>query len=327
MENVSKLKVVESNDTGKTDEKDPRVILMLWKLGKTLTDRVIRGEYLLLRENNRIYDVEEKEQVRVRNRIHECLMELFCDYSFKKDFLYGKSGRALIELYGCSPYRIDRSGWIRFRRRMKREVPGIREDTLRRLWDDASTSVLHRMDGDYVAVLQVRIRQLWEEYLLRESRLEGLREEIVRLVGCLRKRDSRIPQATRGVITEFWIGRLLGETGPLGDFSDIRKLYRYAGLNIRERRSGTYVGQNRISKKGRSSLRKVLGQIVFPLVKRGNLYGEYYHGKREHGMSGTKALTAVQRKFLKMFYGWYKSESAFDIERVFNSRTVSICAV
>lgn len=126
VESVSKLKVVESNDTGKTDEKDPRVILMLWKLGKTLTDRVVRGEYLLLREYNRIHDVEEKELVRVRNRIHEYLMELFCDYSFKKDFLYGKLGRELMELYGCSPYRI---------------VPP-------------------RRDGDYVAVLKVLMRQL-----------------------------------------------------------------------------------------------------------------------------------------------------------------------
>ncbi|MBC8174429.1 MAG: hypothetical protein H8E82_02080 [Candidatus Marinimicrobia bacterium] len=115
---MSKLKVVESNDTGKTDEKDPRVILMLWKLGKILTDRVVRGEYLLLREYNQIYDVEEKELVRVRNRIHEYLVELFCDYSFKKDFLYGKSGRALMELYGFSPYRIVRSGWVRFGRCM-----------------------------------------------------------------------------------------------------------------------------------------------------------------------------------------------------------------
>ncbi|MCH8013129.1 MAG: transposase [Candidatus Marinimicrobia bacterium] len=119
VESVSKLKVVESNDTGKTDEKDSRVILMLWKLGKTLTDRVFRGEYLLLREYNRIYDVEEKELVRVRNRIHECLMELYCDYSFKKDFLYGKSGRALMELYGCNPYRVVRSGYTRFFRRMR----------------------------------------------------------------------------------------------------------------------------------------------------------------------------------------------------------------
>ncbi len=37
-------------------------------------------------------------------------------------------------------------------------------------------------------------------------------------------------------------------------------------------------------------------------------------------MNGTKALVAVQRKFLKMFYGWYKSERPFDMERVFNSQ-------
>lgn len=34
-------------------------------------------------------------------------------------------------------------------------------------------------------------------------------------------------------------------------------------------------------------------------------------------MSGDKAMTCVMRKFLKMFYGWYRSASEFDETRVF----------
>ena len=86
---------------------------------------------------------------------------------------------------------------------------------------------------------------------------------------------------------------ILGQTGPLRDFRSGRALLRYAGLNLRERQSGAYRGQTRLSKKGRPLLRKVLGQTIFPVLRRRFLYGPYYHRKREEGMAGTKAKVAV----------------------------------
>ena len=44
-EQVKAMQVVESNDTGKADWKDPRTMLLLVKLGKTLTDRQLTGEW------------------------------------------------------------------------------------------------------------------------------------------------------------------------------------------------------------------------------------------------------------------------------------------
>ena len=48
-EHVSKLKTVESNDTGKTDHKDPRVMHLVARLGKTQTDRHLPEQYRRLR--------------------------------------------------------------------------------------------------------------------------------------------------------------------------------------------------------------------------------------------------------------------------------------
>ena len=93
-------------------------------------------------------------------------------------------------------------------------------------------------------------------------------------------------------------------------------LLRYAGINICMRQSGTYKGQNKISKKGRPLLRKILSQIVFPLVRRGCLYGEFYHHKRV-AMPGQKAMVVVMRSFLRKLHGWYRSARAFDAERFF----------
>jgi transposase len=104
----------------------------------------------------------------------------------------------------------------------------------------------------------------------------------------------------------------------MADFQSWRQLMRYAGLNIRMRQSGKYMGKNKISKKGSPLLRKVLNHIVLPLVRKGYLYGDYYHNKREtEKMAGTKAMTIVSRHFLRKFHGWYKSGAAFDEKRFF----------
>ena len=88
-------------------------------------------------------------------------------------------------------------------------------------------------------------------------------------------------------------------------------------MNLCERQSGTMVGRRRISKKGRALLRKVLGQAVLPRVRKSDLYGTYYHGKKAGGMVGQKAMMAVARKFLKLIWGLNRSAQSFDPKRIF----------
>ena len=59
-EHVAGYKVIESNDTGKTDQKDPRVMHLLARMGKTLTHRHLPERYRRLRRLvARAADVEE----------------------------------------------------------------------------------------------------------------------------------------------------------------------------------------------------------------------------------------------------------------------------
>jgi transposase len=146
---------------------------------------------------------------------------------------------------------------------------------------------------------------------------ENIKEKMMTTLEKLRKVNPLIPQETKGFITEFHIARILAETGPLDDFQSIRQLYRYAGLNIREYQSCQMKGANRTCKKGRSRLRKSLAMIVLPMVKKGRFYGDYYHERKAKGAIGNKLMVNLQRKFLKSFYGLYKSGVAFDSDRVF----------
>jgi len=321
-ESVAKFRVIETNDTGKTDIKDPRVIRTLGRLEKTIKHRHLDNEYLVLRKLNRVYDDAERAIISLKGRINKLLVELYCDYSFKKDFLYNTSGVALVEKFQCNPYRIVKSGYKRFSKAMKKSAPRIWEKSLQRLWNDAQSSVLNELPEEYVETLQEHLLQLYQDYLQQAARREEVSERMIILLKRLRAKDPNIPPATRGVINDRNLARLLGETGPLHDFANWRLLMRYAGLNIRMRQSGRYSGLNKITKKGRVLLRKILMNIALPLVKRSSIYGEYYHRKKDvDKMVGNKAMTCVARHFLRKFYGWYKSGEAFNLDRFFTCET------
>ncbi len=72
--------------------------------------------------------------VRAKCLLSAQLKVLFPDYDFQKDFLYTRSGGALVDLYGANPLRITAESKERFSQRMKQAVPRIRRSTLDRLY-------------------------------------------------------------------------------------------------------------------------------------------------------------------------------------------------
>ena len=194
--------------------------------------------------------------------------------------------------------------------------------TLERLREDAESSCRNEMPAGYIQVLEEYLHNRLKDYFNELARKEEITKQMVEILNKLRQKDPLIPPPTPNVISEKNLARLLAETGPLSDFDNWRKLMRYAGLNLRTRQSGTFQGQNKISKKGRKLLRKVLQAISLPLVKRGRLYGDYYHKKKdETKMPGNKAMTIVSRHLLRKIFGWYRSGEAFDEQRFFTCKT------
>jgi len=315
-ESVRKLRVVQSNDATKSDLKDPKTMFLLAKLGKTLTHRNLSGPWLVLRETHAYYQTQEAHNVALRCQIHRVLTQLFCEFSFKKDFLFGSPALPhLDQEFGLNPYRIVAAGQSAFYRKMKKHGVSLR--TLERLWQDAQRSSLQRLEKGYSDLLEQQLRELFEDYWRCQQRLEAASQKMIGLLHELQAQGQVRLQARPGLINEGLLARVLAETGPLEDFASWSQLLRYAGMNLCERQSGTMVGRRRISKKGRSLLRKVLRQAVLPRVRKTDLYGPYYHGKKANGMVGQKAMMAVARKFLKLLWGLDRSAQGFIPRRVF----------
>jgi transposase len=319
-ESVRKLRVVQSNDSTKSDLKDPRTMFLLAKLGKTLTHRNLSGPWLVLRETHAYYEEHDRHNVALRCQIHRVLIQLFCEFSFKKDFLFESQALPhLVREFGLNPYRIVAAGEAAFYRRINKH--GVRLRTLERLWQDAQRSVLQRLEPGYSDLLESNLRELFEDFWRCQQRLEAAAQKMISLLHQLQALGEVKLTARPGLINEFLLARILAETGPLEDFKNWPQLLRYAGMNLCERQSGTMIGRRRISKKGRTLLRKVMGQVVLPRVRKTDLYGPYYHAKKANGMVGQKAMMAVARKFLKLLWGLNRSAQDFAPARVFCSAT------
>jgi len=88
-------------------------------------------------------------------------------------------------------------------------------------------------------------------------------------------------------------------------------------VNLCERRSGKYRGETKISKKGRSQLRKVLAQAAYSLIQSDRLFAEYYRRRRAEGKGHWTTIVAIMRKLCKILCGLYKSGQTYDPGRVF----------
>jgi hypothetical protein len=294
---------------------------VIYALGARIARHKVRelsATYRRLREWHRVYVAAEERVVEIKGALHTVLRRLFPDLDFGVDFLYGPSGQGLAKAYGFNPHRIVAESRTKFGTRLRRAAPRIQSRSLDRLWASAASSVRHA-DGEVADALELRVRQLFDDLGREELRTEEAGAKLEALYGEVRAEDPRLPDAQPGVITRRHLARFVAETGPLSEFSTWRALMRYAGYNLTEKQSGTFRGKTRIGKKGRRLLRKVLNQVVLPLVRKDRLFGPYYHGKRAAGMAGAKAMTTVARKLLKMLWGWYRSAAAFNPERVFTS--------
>lgn len=141
-----------------------------------------------------------------------------------------------------------------------------------------------------------------------------IKSEIHQLV----KSDQELEQHVKYITSIPGVGELtavivLAETNGFELVRNKRQLVSYAGLDVREKQSGTSVkGKPRISKKGNRNLRKAMHLPALAAIRHCELYrGTYARLVGRHGIK-MKAAVAVQRKLLELIYIIYKTKIIFD---------------
>lgn len=151
--------------------------------------------------------------------------------------------------------------------------------------------------------------------LLDKQELE-IKQEIEKLV----KMDEQVTNTVKTVCTIPGVGLLtavtvLAETNGFELIRNKRQLTSYAGLDVKEKQSGTSVkGKACISKKGNKYLRKAMHLPALSVIRHDDRYKAIFARLvSKHGIK-MKAAVAVQRKLLEMIYTLYKTNVTYDPE-------------
>jgi len=106
---------------------------------------------------------------------------------------------------------------------------------------------------------------------------------------------------------------IIGETNGFELIRSKKQLTSYAGLDVKEKLSGTSVkGKPRISKRGNRYLRSALHLPALSTIKwDDNFRDQYARIVAKHGIK-MKGCVAVQRKLLELIYIIYKTKTVYD---------------
>lgn len=314
-ERMYKAGVIYHGDDSKSDPLDGKVLYMMGRMGKVSQLLPLPEQWQQLRQLGTWLEDCTLIAADLRIRIGVLRRELFVDYDQRSHLTWGPTGQAIQELYGFDPWKITHHGYDRYVATVKAHRKHLPQRCLDRIWSQAQSSCNGHLHAGQRSNCSQQLDYLWQLWQRHEKRKVQLAGQMIQIVDDLPP-THWIPPLCSG-FTEQMRAKILAETGPLRQFPHWRALLAYSGLKVRMRTSGKYKGKDKITKKGRILLRKLIGQAAFSLSRKDRILGEYYHRKLSEGMNHGKAKVACMRKFVKILYGAAKSSEQFNRERIY----------
>lgn len=190
--------------------------------------------------------------------------------------------------------------WVELRALVRHldDLIGIQVQEKQRL--ESATSATVRADlMDHIAYLQDQIEQVTQQ----------IKDDIDQNPEWQQKRDllNSIPG-----ISDLTSSRLLAEIRDITAFASVEQLVAYVGLNPRQRQSGKYKGQVKISKMGNAALRAALFMPARSAKRHNPLVQHLVERMTAEGYCANAITVAVMRKLLHYSYGVLKSGQPFD---------------
>jgi transposase len=101
------------------------------------------------------------------------------------------------------------------------------------------------------------------------------------------------------------------ELGDVSRFTSVDQVVAYAGLEPRTRQSGTFVGQQKLSKRGPGALRHALYLAALAATRHRPEWRSRYQHLLDRGRA-KEALTILSRRRLKVVYHLLRTGAAYD---------------
>ncbi len=293
---TKRLKEVNDNSPGKTDDKDPRVIADIIRLGRALSIVVPEGDAAYLRRLNNARERHVGERTALLNQMQQLVFLIFPEFKTVIAKMIGKTDRFILKNY-TTPEKIGSLAKEVLGEEMRKSSWGKLGIKDAELLIAAARETVGIKEG--VAGIVLDIQHIIAQLEAVERFIAEIESEMVVTLG-------RIPCSVRLLsIKGLGVVSVAGLIGEVGDFSKFRtqsEIMKLAGLDLYEVSSGKRKGQRRITKRGRSFMRKILYFAAIQMIKKNGIMHEYYESHIGRGMLKMRALVAVMRKLLRIIH-------------------------
>jgi len=300
-----KLRELQGNSPSKTDQKDPKVIADIMELGHALTVIIPEGAAAELRRLTNARERMIERRTVLFNQLQDLVFMIFPEFLEVMRGVKSRSSQYLLRT--CpTPEEIIKKGLEDLTQELKKVSRGkLGRDRAEALYKVAWESVGIK-EGQKSIVLEITECLLLIE--ASERFIGGLEKE---MVDHLREVSySRCILSIKG-IGKVTAAGLIGEVGDFRQFHTLSEILKHAGLDLFEISSGKRKGKRRISKRGRSLLRKLLFFASINTVRKGGVMHEPYQRYLQRGMPRNKALIAIARKLLKVIFALVRDHHTF----------------
>jgi len=302
---TKRLKELQGNSPNKTDKKDPKVIADIIELGHALTVVIPEGAAADLRRLTNARERTLQRRTALLNQLQDIVFICFPEFLKIMKDVKTKTAHYMLKHYPTAA-DILASGLDRLIFEMKkvsRGKLGIERATA--LYEAAKTSV-GIQEGRIGLALEL------QEFLLSIEECERFMGRVEEEMSCC-LRDipySSLLLSMKG-IGKITVAGLIGEVGDFKEFHRASEILKYAGLNLYEISSGKRKGNRRISKRGRSLMRKLLFFAAIRTVRKNGIMHGHYQRYLQNGMKKIKALVAVSRKLLEIMFALVRDHNLY----------------
>ena len=305
---VKQIKELDDNSPKKTDLKDPKTIAKLVVDGRYSYPYLPEGIYADLREAVSSRERIVKELNAITNRIKRWLKIYFPEYLVVYKNFSAESGLTVLEMVPLPQdiIQLGPEGVNQLWRDKKLRAVGMKRALT--LVEAAHNSI--GLPGGNCARMEIQL--LLEDFRTKQSQLEMITK-------VLEEETLRVPYADKllaikgvGLITA---AGFLAEVGDIRRFDSPKQIQKLAGLEVKENSSGKHRGRSSISKRGRKRLRKILFQVMLPMIQNNAEFGEiyqYFTTRQKNPLKGKQAIIAAGCKLIRVFYAILKHGVDYD---------------
>jgi len=302
---TKRLKELTGNSPNKTDRKDPRVIADVISLGHALTLVVPEGAAAQLRRLTHARERALKRRTALLNQLHYLMAVVFPEFLEVMKKISTKTATYLIKHHPI-PQHIVVLGSESLSKVLKKISRGqMTEQQAQRLFEVAQKSIgIH--EGQQSMLLEI-------QYLVSAvERENGFIADLEKqMIGSLRQIPYSYSILSIKGVGKITTAGLIGEVGDFGKFKTIAEITKLAGLDLYEISSGNRKGQHRISKRGRSLMRKLLYFAVVNMIRSSGLLHEPWHQMVQRGMPTMKVMVALCRKLLRLIFALARDHAVY----------------